>query len=170
MLRRISIPALLLLAGLGACREEPQTAAAQVPGLAEPQGQAQTGLRVIPLTISSGTRRHVFQVEVAASESEQSRGMMFRRWIAPDAGMLFPFVPPRPASFWMKNTLIPLDMLFIRQDGSIARIAAKATPLSLDAVGVGEPVAAVLELAGGRAAALGIQEGDRASWSDGPAR
>ena len=91
---------------------------------------------------------------------------MERRTLAADAGMLFPFDPPRPASFWMRNTLIPLDMLFIRPDGAIARIAANAVPLSETPIAVAEPLTAVLELRGGRAAELGISEGDRVSWSD----
>lgn len=83
--------------------------------------------------------------------------------------MIFPFDRPRPASFWMKNTMIPLDMLFIRADGTIARVAANTVPYSLDSVEVGEPVVAVLEIGGGRSAQLGIAEGDRVSWPGGPA-
>ena len=90
---------------------------------------------------------------------------MFRRSLAPDRGMIFPYDPPQEVGFWMKNTLIPLDMLFIRADGTIARIA-HATPLSLDTVPSGEPVAAVLEIAGGRAAQLAIHAGDRVEWKD----
>ena len=95
--------------------------------------------------------------------------MMFRERVGPDEGMIFPFSPPRPASFWMRNTLIPLDLIFIREDGSIARIAANAVPLSEDSIAVDEPVAAVLEIAGGRSAELGIGEGDRVAWVDRPA-
>ena len=91
---------------------------------------------------------------------------MERRSLAPDAGMLFPFDPPRPASFWMRNTLIPLDMLFVRPDGTIARVAADAVPMSETPIAVEEPMTAVLELRGGRAAELGIHAGDRVSWSD----
>ena len=89
--------------------------------------------------------------------------MMFRRSLAPDRGMLFPYSPPQPVGFWMSNTFIPLDMIFIRADGSIARIAT-AAPHSLEIVSSSEPVAAVLEIGGGRAADLGIREGDRASY------
>jgi uncharacterized membrane protein (UPF0127 family) len=89
---------------------------------------------------------------------------MFRKSIAADGGMLFPMNPPRTASFWMKNTLIPLDMLFIRTDGSIAFIAANTQPYSREPVSAGVPVTAVLELRGGRAAELGIAEGGRVSW------
>ena len=81
----------------------------------------------------SGGRNHRFIVEVAASLSEQQTGMMFRRNLAPDRGMLFPYSPPQPVGFWMRNTFIPLDMIFIRADGTIARIAT-ATPHSLESV------------------------------------
>jgi uncharacterized membrane protein (UPF0127 family) len=78
--------------------------------------------------------------------------------------MVFPFEQPRYASFWMKNTLIPLDMIFVRADGSIANIEANTVPLSLQLVFSDEPVAAVLEIAGGRSAELGIQPGDKVKW------
>jgi uncharacterized membrane protein (UPF0127 family) len=78
--------------------------------------------------------------------------------------MIFPYEATQPVSFWMKNTLIPLDMIFIRPDGTIARIEANTVPLSLDPVASLEPVNAVLELAGGRAAELGIAAGDKVSW------
>ena len=92
---------------------------------------------------------------------------MFRTSLPGNGGMIFPMDPPRPVSFWMKNTPLPLDMIFIRADGTIARIAAETVPYSLDIVESGEPVAAVLEIAGGGAAAAGIEEGDRVSWPDG---
>ncbi len=90
---------------------------------------------------------------------------MHRQSLAPDRGMLFPYDPPQNASFWMKNTLIPLDLIFIRADGSVALIAANTVPMSLDPIASLEPVAAVLEIAGGRAAELGIQAGDKVSWA-----
>ena len=127
---------------------------------------APSGLDLVQLTIESGGRRHAFTVEVARTEQQQAQGLMNRRSLAADAGMLFPFDPPRPASFWMRNTLIPLDMIFIRPDGSIVRIAANAVPMSEEQIGVEEAVTAVLELRGGRAAELGLREGDRVSWSD----
>ena len=129
-----------------------------------------SAIAAIPLTIiSSGTSSGKplrFSVEVARSAEEQARGLMFRTSLPPNGGMLFPLNPPREASFWMKNTVIPLDMIFIRQDGTIARIAAETVPYSLEFESSGEPVAAVLELAGGRAAALGIAEDDKVSWND----
>jgi uncharacterized protein len=120
--------------------------------------------RTVPLTIKSAGKVHKFAVEVARSEAEQERGLMFRDHLSPNGGMIFPMNPPRPASFWMKNTLIPLDMIFIRADGSIARVAAETVPYSLEPVSSGEPVAAVLEIAGGRAGELGIVEDDKVDW------
>lgn len=123
-------------------------------------------LDVVPLEIRTTTATHKFSIEVARSEEEQSRGLMFRESLAGDSGMIFPASPPQIKSFWMKNTVIPLDMIFIRADGSIARIAAETVPYSLTPVDSGEPVSAVLEIAGGRAAALGIAEGDHVIWDD----
>jgi len=117
----------------------------------------------VPLTIRSATGEHKFTVEVAATPGQQERGLMFVRSLAPDRGMIFPYDPPQQVSFWMKNTLIPLDMIFIRADGTIARIAT-AKPLDETPVPGGEPIAAVLEIAGGRAAELGIRMGDRVEW------
>jgi len=84
--------------------------------------------------------------------------------MADDHGMLFVFKVQQPVGFWMKNTLIPLDMIFIREDGTIANIAVNTVPLSLDVVPSAEPVAAVLEIAGGRSAELGIKAGDTVDW------
>lgn len=89
--------------------------------------------------------------------------MMFRRSVGNDRGMLFPYSPPQRPGFWMLNTYVPLDMIFIRADGTIARIVT-ATPHSLELIYPYEPVAAVLEIAGGRAAELGIAEGDRVEF------
>jgi uncharacterized membrane protein (UPF0127 family) len=158
-----------------ACQSEPVEgngpAPASAPAAASSkQGvSAISGLPLIPLEIRSGNKTHRFTVEVASTADEQAYGLMNRTRLGPDEGMVFPMKPPRPASFWMKNTLIPLDMIFVRPDGSIARIAAMTTPHSLESVGVGEPVSAVLEIAGGRAAELGITADARVSWPGGPA-
>ena len=125
----------------------------------------QSGLSEVPLTVRSTTGEHRFTVEIAATAEQQARGLMYRRSLADQRGMIFPYDPPQPVGFWMKNTLIPLDIIFIRADGRIARIAANTTPLSLESVPSGEPVATVLEIRGGRAAELGIREGDLVSWS-----
>lgn len=117
------------------------------------------------MTIRTATGTHKFSVEVAAAPAEQEKGLMFRRTLAPDRGMIFPYDPPQNVAFWMKNTLIPLDMVFIRADGHVARIAANTVPMSLEPVPSGEPVAAVLEIAGGRAAQIGMKSGDLVEWA-----
>jgi uncharacterized membrane protein (UPF0127 family) len=106
-------------------------------------------------------QRHRFTVELALDGAQQAQGLMFRRDLAPDAGMLFLYGRPREVSMWMKNTLIPLDMLFIADDGRIVEIAERTVPGSLQTIPSGRPVAAVLELNGGTAARLGITPGDR---------
>lgn len=127
-------------------------------------GRSPAGLEQVPLTITSGKQVHRFTVEVARTPQEQAYGLMNRSELAPDRGMIFPMDPPRDAAFWMKNTLIPLDMIFVRPDGSIANIAANTVPLSLEPVPSDGPVKAVLEIAGGRAAELGIEPGDKVAW------
>jgi len=130
-----------------------------------PVERSSAGLEQVPLTIESSGKTHRFIVEVAQTGEQQAQGLMFRKSLAPDRGMVFPRDPPGDASFWMKNTLIPLDMIFIRPDGTIARIAENTVPMSLDPVPSLEPVGAVLEIAGGRSAELGIKAGDRVRWS-----
>ena len=114
-----------------------------------------------PLTIVGGSGRHAFQVEVARNDADRAQGLMYRRSLAPDRGMLFDFARVQPISMWMQNTYIPLDMLFIRPDGTVARIAENAEPLSTRTIPSGEPVLAVLEVIGGTAARLGLKPGDR---------
>ncbi|RDE10234.1 DUF192 domain-containing protein [Pelagibacterium lacus] len=111
--------------------------------------------------IVSGEERHVFTVEVADDDAERARGLMFREELAPDAGMLFDFFDERPVAFWMQNTLIPLDLLFIKDSGEIVRVHADAIPMDTTSIPSGEPVRFVLEIPGGRAAELGIVAGDR---------
>jgi uncharacterized membrane protein (UPF0127 family) len=128
-----------------------------------PVGQPQTGLQRVPLTITSANGVHHFNVEVAQTEQQQSKGLMFVRHLAPNHGMIFPFSPPQEVSFWMENTLIPLDIVFIREDHTIARIT-HAKPLDETLLPSGEPIVAVLEIRGGRAEQLGIAPGDKVSW------
>ena len=90
----------------------------------------------MPLTIKSKTKIHHFTVEVAATPEEQEKGLMFRRSLAGDRGMIFPYDPPQEVAFWMKNTLIPLDIIYIRSDGTIVRIT-KAEAMDLTAAAVG---------------------------------
>ena len=126
--------------------------------------------RTIALTVASSNGTHAFQVEVAKSAGEQEKGLMFRTDIPDNGGMLFWPYPagggaPKEASFWMKNTPSPLDIIFIRANGTIARIAENTIPESETHVESGEPVAAVLELKGGRSSELGIAEGDKVTWT-----
>ena len=114
------------------------------------------------LWIESGGERHHFEVELAETREHMMRGLMFRTDLADDAGMLFDYPRPQPVSMWMKNTLIPLDMLFIDENGVIVRIARWTVPLSLEPIPSGAPVRAVLELKGGVTERLGIAAGDRA--------
>jgi hypothetical protein len=114
-----------------------------------------------PLTIqTSGGPRH-FEVEVARNDADREQGLMFRRELAADRGMLFDFARVETVSMWMKNTYISLDMVFIRPDGTIARVAENTEPLSTRVIASGEPVLGVLEVAGGTARRLGIKRGDR---------
>ena len=111
-----------------------------------------------------------FKVELAVTPEEQARGLMFREKLGRFAGMLFPFETPRRAAFWMENTLIPLDILFIDETGRVARIHHEAVPLSRTSIDGGEGVSAVLEINGGMARRLGITEGSAARHPhfDGP--
>ncbi|WP_425532100.1 DUF192 domain-containing protein [Ancylobacter crimeensis] len=102
-----------------------------------------------------------FSVEIAVTPQERERGLMYRTELASNAGMLFDFRTPQPVYMWMKNTYIPLDMVFIRADGRIGHIAENTTPLSTDVIESGGPMRAVLELAGGTVKAKGIAVGDR---------
>ena len=132
-------------------------------GPAAAAGVPQTGLRQVPLTITSANGSHAFMVQVAATPEQQERGLMFVPALRPNAGMIFPYDPPQDVAFWMRNTLIPLDIIYIRSDGTIARIT-QAKALDETPLPGGEPIAAVLEIRGGRSGELGIKEGDRVSW------
>jgi len=116
--------------------------------------------KIEPLTIATDDDATMFTVEIADTELSRERGLMFRQRLPEGRGMLFDFGEPRPVSMWMKNTYIPLDMLFIRADGTIAYIAENTVPKSLDAIGVSEPVLAVLELPAGTVRNKDIRAGD----------
>ena len=117
-------------------------------------------LPVVHITIDTRSGPRAFTVELASSFSSQRLGLMYRRDLAPDAGMLFEFQSDASLSFWMKNTYLPLDILFIRSDGTISSIAPDAEPLSTTPIRSAEPVRAVLEINGGRAMELRIGSGD----------
>jgi len=147
---------LALLVPIAACQPSPSTTVSLERSAA--------GLEQVPLTITTAKgKTHRFTVEIASTPDEQAQGLMDRQSMAPDRGMIFPYEPAQPVAFWMKNTYIPLDMIFIAPGGRILRIE-QAVPLSLEPVGSGDAVEAVLELNGGRSAELGIVTGDRVSW------
>jgi uncharacterized membrane protein (UPF0127 family) len=131
--------------------------------------QAQVGIVTFPKATleikTSDDKTHRFKIEVAKSPEERAQGLMFRRTLAPDAGMLFDFGHSESVAMWMKNTLIPLDMLFIASDGAVTNIAQRTVPESLTPIPSAKPVRYVLELAGGTASRLGIKPGDKVLYS-----
>ena len=162
--------ALLAFASLG-CSSNSDAAAAQ--GQAPTEGQIAgtasrhpvSGLQVIDRAVISEDARHAFRVELADTPEAQRRGLMFRTEIGADEGMLFPSDVPDIRSFWMKNTPLSLDIIFVGVDGRIINIAANTEPYSLDSVYSEGIAGAVLELRGGRAAELGIVPGDKVEYS-----
>ena len=113
------------------------------------------------LAIEASGKRHEFGVWIADTTPRRAQGLMFVKSLAPMRGMLFVYPEPRVVSMWMKNTLIPLDMLFVAGDGRIIRIAQRTRPHSLEQITSMGPVVAVIELAGGESARLGIETGAR---------
>ncbi|MBX9884529.1 MAG: DUF192 domain-containing protein [Novosphingobium sp.] len=158
----------LLIAAVGCSPLAAGSTSAQATATTAPQAQLAvhpvSGLTVVPLTVTSAGGPHVFKVEVAATPGEQERGLMFRTVMGADEGMIFPMNPPRPAAFWMKNTVIPLDIIFIGADRKVLNIAANAVPYDLSPLPSVGAAAGVLELNGGRAAQLGLKPGDTVSW------
>ena len=142
--RRFALSAPLAIAALAALAQE-----------------AEVQFKRSSLIVSAGGREIKFEVELATNDAERSRGLMYRKQLGPYEGMLFDFYQEMPVSFWMKNTLIPLDMVFIAADGTVRHVHPNAVPLSTDAVPSRFPVRAVLEINGGSAALLGIKPGDK---------
>ncbi len=139
---------------------------ALMPAVSPAQSQpAATGAGLEALTIVSGGKRHAFQVEVMRTPDQRARGLMHRNYLPADRGMLFDFGSSEPVAMWMQNTYIPLDMLFIRADGTIARIAEQTEPLSTRTIPSGEPVLSVLEINGGISRQLGIKPGDKVEYA-----
>ena len=151
---------------LAACSPgEGATASAQAPAAAAQNARHPvSGLAVIDLVVERGTTKLPFKVELAASPEAQSKGLMFRDKLADNEGMLFPSEVPEPRSFWMKNTPLSLDIIFVGSDGRISNIAANTVPYSLDSVPSDGFAIAVLELRAGRAKELGIVPGDKVVW------
>jgi hypothetical protein len=149
---------------LAACSPGTTTASAQTLAPAAAARHPVSGLEVIDLVVERGAQKLAFKVEVAASPEAQAKGLMFRTSLGDDEGMIFPSAVPEPKSFWMKNTPLSLDIIFIGPDGRISNIAANTVPYSLDSVRSSGLASAVLELRAGRAKELGIVPGDRVSW------
>ncbi|MDE2447113.1 MAG: DUF192 domain-containing protein [Alphaproteobacteria bacterium] len=117
--------------------------------------------RIEPVTIATDRASTMFFAEIADTEELRQRGLMFRHIMPPDQAMLFDFEKPRPAAMWMKDTYMSLDMLFVREDGTIAALAENTVPKSLDTISVQEPVRGVIELAAGTVKRLGIRKNDK---------
>jgi uncharacterized membrane protein (UPF0127 family) len=126
-----------------------------VPAAKEP------ALPVTPVTIETGQGRFEFMVEIADTPPAWRQGLQQRRHLAADAGMLFNFREPRPVSMWMKDTLIPLDMIFIDERGAVVNVVENTVPLSTATIASKGPSLAVLEVNAGTAARLGVRPGDR---------
>ena len=157
---RIAACAICLLVGF------PQPFVADIfPTVTAAQAQAPSGLVTFPTSSlaiqTSDGKSHSFKIELASSPDERAQGLMFRRSLAADAGMLFDFGRSEPVAMWMKNTLIPLDMLFIDIDGTVVNIAQRTVPGSLTPIPSAKPVRFVLELPGGSASRLAIKPGDK---------
>lgn len=159
----LSVAALALAATSCSAQPAAESAPAQ---MVEPNStrHAESGLEVIPLTVTSGETVHEFTVEVADTAEAQARGLMFRTELGPQEGMVFPYPAPTILSFWMKNTPLPLDIIFIAPDRRILNIAAMTTPYSTESVTSAGAANAVLEIPGGRAEELGIGPGDLVEW------
>lgn len=170
-LRRGLTVLVVALSLLTACAQEPAaqeaSARAAPPAMAAPPtsavggavGKPPAGFEALEVVTPSGRTR--FFVEIADTDAEREKGLMFRKEVPPDRGMLFDFQTPREVAFWMKNTLVPLDIIYIRTDGTVLSIARNTTPLSEAPIPSGGPVVGVLELAGGRAGEIGLMPGDR---------
>ena len=149
---------------LAACSPQPAAEATPVAAAQEAAVHPVSGLRVIPLTVTSGDTVHRFEVELADTAEAQQRGLMFRTELADDEGMIFPSDPPQVRSFWMKNTPLPLDIIYVGTDGRILNMYEMTTPYSLDSLYSADVTSGVLELRGGRAKELGIGKGDLVEW------
>ncbi|RUT33180.1 DUF192 domain-containing protein [Arsenicitalea aurantiaca] len=113
------------------------------------------------LVIHTATGEHVFEVEVVDTQETRAQGLMFVQELGPDEGMLFDFLDERPVSFWMRNTFIPLDMIFVGADGIVRNVHVNAVPHDPTSIPSDGPVQFVLEIPGGRSVEIGLEAGDR---------
>ncbi|WP_285711332.1 DUF192 domain-containing protein [Erythrobacter oryzae] len=164
MVRHILAGAALALALVACSPGTGATASAQAPASAEAARHPVSGLKVIDLVVDRGGKPLKFKVELADTPEAQAKGLMFRTELGDFEGMIFPSEVPEARAFWMKNTPISLDIIFIGMDGRVQNIAANTTPYSLDSVKSDGVASAVLELRAGRAKALGIVPGDKVSY------
>jgi uncharacterized membrane protein (UPF0127 family) len=116
------------------------------------------------LVLNTDSGPHSFTIEIAKTASEKIIGLMYRRHLPSDAGMLFLYDPPQPATMWMRNTYIPLDMVFIGADGRVQRVERRTEPFSTTVISSDGEVAAVLELNAGTAEAIGLKVGDKVDY------
>ncbi len=149
MMRRSMLTGLLMMSLMGAAPADAQTAA-----------QPELPKEKLVIVTKDGTR-HDFNVEMALSPDQQTVGLMFRKTVPADGGMLFDWGTPRDSAMWMRNTVSSLDMLFINADGTIRRVVENTVPESLATIDSRGPVRGTLELAAGTARRLGIHAGDR---------
>lgn len=167
-MKSILAPVLLSLMASAGCTpsaQQPKAAANETAIARHPV----SGLAIIPVTLTIDGKTHEIAAEYAGTPQERARGLMFRTELGADEGMIFDFTTtdsqPSRQGFWMKNTVIPLDIIFVKVDGTIDSIGANAEPYSLESVRSTGPVMYVLELAGGRAAELGLEPGDSVSFT-----
>lgn len=154
-LRMVAMLALSCLAPAGLMSARAQEA----PLMANPT------LPTISLTLAAGGESHKYVVELARTTTEQARGLMLRKTMQRDHGMIFPLAVAREAAFWMEGTYLPLDIVFIAPDKTVRRIAANAVPFSRAEIPSGGPVAAILELNAGEAKRIGLRPGDKVRYS-----
>jgi uncharacterized membrane protein (UPF0127 family) len=154
---------LVLSLALGAVALTPCARSALVPRAHAQAAAQQVGLESLEIATKSGVQR--LSVEVMRTEAEREKGLMFRRFMPADRGMLFDFKSEQSVMMWMKNTYIPLDMVFIRRDGTVSHVAENAEPLSERIIPSDGPAYAVLEVNAGLARQLGIAPGDKVRHS-----
>lgn len=158
----LAVVAVLGAGALAACSPQAAEQMAE-PTSAAPSTHPVSGLEIVPVAVTTDADTHTFMAEVAATREEQARGLMFRRDMGADEAMIFPYETPQELGFWMRNTVLPLDIIFIGPDGRILNIA-DGEPYNETSVYSDGVAIAVLELNQGRAEELGIGPGDLVEW------
>lgn len=165
LFKPLGMIAVLALTACGAEQAEtlPEPTAVSAEAPANDTVDPDSGLEVIEVTVTTDDGSHTFRTEVAATPEQKNRGMMFRDEMAPDTAMIFPYEEAADRGFWMRNTFLPLDIIFIAEDRTIINIG-EGIPFNEESVTSDAPAIAVLELLGGTAEELGIGPGDTVSW------